>query len=171
MFSNPLLQNHCRLIRCYSTDNPMLRFVTVGTQQFPLYLFPWKYLSKHVTLPPSKGCLSPNSLKFVPFFHFRGVLFAMSAFGLTSIVSAPFFSGARPEHLCGPAFFVPLFHIHSLLSFLPHSLTLGRPVLLPPVPPIQAVSLFPFWRRSTPPQSPILGLGSAGNLYCLLLDI
>jgi hypothetical protein len=114
--------------------------------------------SKHITLLPSKGCSSPNSLKILLFFHFRGVLFATSAFGLTSIASAPFFSGARAEHLRSPAFFTLLFHIHSLLSFFAHSLVVAGEASAStlPVPSIQAVSLFSFWRGSSPPQGPIL---------------
>jgi hypothetical protein len=104
--------------------------------------------SKHVTLLTSKGCSSPNSLMVLSLFHFRDVLLATSAFDLASIASTPFFSGARPEHLHDLAVVS-----HSLFRFIP-----AHSFLLSPVPPIQAVLLFPFWRGSTPPQCPINGL-------------
>jgi hypothetical protein len=109
--------------------------------------------SKHVTLLPSKGCSSPNSLGVLPLFHFRDVLLATSAFGLASIASAPFFSGARPKHLHGLAVVS-----HSLFRFIHCSFILAREASTStsPVPPIRAVSLFSFWRGSTPPQGPML---------------
>jgi hypothetical protein len=73
----------------------------------------------HVTLLPSKGCSSPNSLTVPPLFQ----LFCWQCLcGVPSIASAPFSSGARLEHLHDPAFVDPLFRIHASHSFSPHSL-------------------------------------------------
>jgi hypothetical protein len=104
----------------------------------------------------------------LPFFCFDVRFFRSWFFQPRFIHPPPFFQSARPEHFRGLAVVS-----HSIFRFILRTFNLageaGTSML--PVPPILAVSFFSFWRGSTPPQSPIFGLGSAGNLYCLLPDI
>jgi hypothetical protein len=113
---------------------------------------------QHVTLLPSKGCSSPNSLTVLPLFQVfcwqrlhSVLLFFSRHFVVFLLLHPPLSSVVLAPSTC----MVQRSHIHSSHSFALHSPLRGRPVLLPPVPPIRVVSLFSFWRGSAPPRCPI----------------
>jgi hypothetical protein len=129
--------------------------------------------SKHVTLLPAKGCSSPNSLTVLPLYqvfcwqrlHSVLLFFLRCSFYRTR----PSLQWCSPRALAWSSVRRSRCLTFTRCSFSPHSLSLGRPVLLPPVPPIRAVSLSSFWKGSTPPQGPIHDsprpVGSLGRLF------